>query len=127
MTPNDYEEFSLLLNGCCEAVGKPIMSKPGLDVFYLRLEKYDLELVKWAMISATEGCKSGFDYTANRVSAKAEEATKTNKFREAAMARLMQQDKTAKDLTEYLESDEYVKNQDYGSTFSDLRKLLNNV
>ncbi len=127
MNHEDYDQFYITLNGCCEAVGKPVMSKGGVDIFYMRLSSYELPTVQWALLEATKDCKSGFDYSVNRIVKIIEKQLKTSKFREDAIARLMQQEETAKDLTEYLESDKYAENQDAGTTFQDLRRLFNNV
>ncbi len=111
MTPDNYDEFCTALNGCCEAVGKPVMSKAGADIFYLRLIDHELPMVQWGLLEGTKDCKSGFDYTVNRIVAIIEKKLKTSKFREECIVRLNQQEQSAKDLAVYLESDDYKKNQ----------------
>lgn len=127
MQQNDYNDFCSTLIGCFTAVGRGEPKTAAVEVFWMKLSEFDLQLVKWALVECTDSIDHGYEYNVRLIKKTIDDQLNKNKFREDAMKRLMQQEQSAKDLTAYLESDDY-KNSQAGKDecFTKIQEALNN-
>lgn len=126
MIASEYEKFCLTLNGCMVAVGRSKPDKVTADVFWLKLQEFDLSIVQWALVECTDSIEHGYEYNVRLIKKKIEEHLKVNKFREYAQSKIEQQEVAAIQQGKYLGSDEFEKNQSSAKkTFKACRELLN--
>jgi len=128
MLSNDYDTFVLTLNGVCEAVSKPLMSKAGVDVYYMSLAAFDLPQVQQAMLDAVPLCANGFDFNVNLVLGQLKKASAANDKQQRYLAN---QQKFAAQIESRVKHEEYKKTEEYidnaakgAKVFADLSKVF---
>lgn len=114
MTPNDLDNFYTELAAAVEAVGRPKLSEKAASIFFNRLSGYQYDWVVWALNEAIDRCDSGWQLNPALIKSIIDAEQRVNKFRAEMTERIHKQIANRESYDQYLESDEFKKNQQKG-------------